>query len=280
MAPKPICFVLMPFGVKPDSSGTPVNFDVVYEEIYKPAAENLGLQPIRADEEQVGGIIHKPMFERLILSPYAVADLTTGNPNVLYELGVRHAVRPRTTVLTFAQGRRLPFDVQPLRAVPYALNDAGRPEDPSAAVRAVVARLREALAREEIHDSPLYQLVDGYPDVSHEKTDVFRDVVEYSVKAKASLKAGREMGTDGVRAAEADLGEVRHLEPGVAVDLMLSYRAVKAWEDMIRVVELMDPVLQQTPMVQEQLGFALNRAGRTPRLRPCSERNRRARRKQ
>ena len=62
------------------------------------------------------------MFERLILCEYAVADLTTANANVFYELGVRHAVRPWSTVLLFAEGgSQLPFDVAPLRALPYSL---------------------------------------------------------------------------------------------------------------------------------------------------------------
>ena len=47
-----------------------------------------GLEPLRADEEQAGGISHKPMFERLVLCDYAVADLTAANANVFYELGV------------------------------------------------------------------------------------------------------------------------------------------------------------------------------------------------
>ena len=54
---------------------------------------------MRADEEMAGGIIHKPMFERLILCEYAVADLTAANAKVCYELGVRHAVRPGCIVL-------------------------------------------------------------------------------------------------------------------------------------------------------------------------------------
>jgi hypothetical protein len=57
---------------------------------------------VRADEEMAGGIIHKPMFERLILCEYAVADLTAANANVFYELGVRHGGRPGCTVLLFA----------------------------------------------------------------------------------------------------------------------------------------------------------------------------------
>jgi hypothetical protein len=92
--PQSLCFVLMPFGKKPGQAGSLIDFDSVYRELIAPAITAAGLEPLRADEEMTGGIIHKPMFERLILCEYAVADLTTANANVFYELGVRHAVRP------------------------------------------------------------------------------------------------------------------------------------------------------------------------------------------
>src|SRR6516162_2590001 len=125
---KPLCFVLMPFGRKPDADGRIIDFDAVYEQFIKPAIEAAELESIRADEERVGGIIHKPMFERLILCEFAVADLTTANANVFYELGVRHAVRPASTVLLFSGNSRLPFDVDLLRALPYWLTSAGLPD--------------------------------------------------------------------------------------------------------------------------------------------------------
>ena len=76
---------------KPDPSGGPdIDFDRIYQSAIKPGIEGAGLQPIRADEEELGGIIHRPMFERLLVCAYALADLTTSNANVLYELGVRH----------------------------------------------------------------------------------------------------------------------------------------------------------------------------------------------
>ncbi|MEX2566057.1 MAG: hypothetical protein WD431_08955, partial [Cyclobacteriaceae bacterium] len=89
---KPLCFVVMPFNIKKDAEGNEVNFDRVYRDFIKPAIEAADMEPIRADEETVNGIIHKPMYERLILCDYAVADLTTANANVFYELGIRHAV--------------------------------------------------------------------------------------------------------------------------------------------------------------------------------------------
>ena len=112
----------MPFGRKPDAAGRMVDFDRVYEELIAPAVAAADLEPLRADEEMTGGIIHKPMYERLILCEYAVADLTTANANVFYELGLRHAVRKWSTLLIFAEGgSQLPFDVAPLRAMPYKL---------------------------------------------------------------------------------------------------------------------------------------------------------------
>src|SRR3982751_3566418 len=133
--PNDLCFVLMPFGKKPDVSGTLVDFDAVYHDLIAPAIREAELEPIRADEEMSGGIIHKPMFERLILSRYAIADLTTANANVFYELGIRHAARPGSTILFSAAGRgQLPFDVAPLRAIPYRLDGSGAPADVDASV--------------------------------------------------------------------------------------------------------------------------------------------------
>src|SRR5512132_2614367 len=131
---RPLCFILMPFGSKPDPTGRPnIDFNRVYEEAIKPAVEHAGMEPLRADEEKTGGIIHKPMFERLLLCEYAVADLTTANPNVFYELGVRHALRPWSTVLIFAVGGRLPFDVAPQRALPYKISPGGAPDNAESA---------------------------------------------------------------------------------------------------------------------------------------------------
>ena len=81
MSLKPLCFVVMPFGQKPDpAGGAAIDFDRIYTTALAPAIEDADMEPIRADEERTGGIIHKPMFERLILCDYAVADPTTAKP--------------------------------------------------------------------------------------------------------------------------------------------------------------------------------------------------------
>ncbi|MEX2512661.1 MAG: hypothetical protein WD398_07140 [Cyclobacteriaceae bacterium] len=57
---KPLCFVVMPFNIKKDAEGNEVNFDLVYRDFIKPAIEKADMEPIRADEETVNGIIHSP----------------------------------------------------------------------------------------------------------------------------------------------------------------------------------------------------------------------------
>ena len=255
-----LCFALMPFGRKPDGTGASIDFDAVYRELIAPAIQDAALDPIRADEEMTGGIVHKPMFERLILCEYAVADLTLANANVFYELGVRHAVRPYSTVLLYASGTRLPFDVQLDRALPYSFDRAGGLAD----VQATRKRLADRLiaAREASVDSPVFQLIEGFPDVERLKTDVFRDQARYSQQWKERLARSRSEGIDAVRRAERDLGDLRDVEAGILIDLFLSYRAVKGYQEMVSLAERIPRPLAMTPMVREQLGLALNRLGR------------------
>lgn len=268
---KPLCFVLMPFGTKKDPSGGPdINFDTIYEMAIRPAIDDAGLELVRADEERTGGIIHKAMFERLMLCDYAVADLTTANPNVFYELGVRHAVRPATTLAIFATQQKLPFDVNYLRALPYELGEANRFTEREAGI------LRSSLDRrlEEIRsmatqglptDSPVFQLLGDYtaPDIARLKTDVFRERVHYATEIKRALanaRSFREM--EAATRIEQDLGDLDAVEAGVLVDLLLTYRALGQWQNMVALAERFPASLRRTVMVREQLGFALNRLGR------------------
>jgi len=256
---KPLCFVLMPFGVKPDETGRPIDFDAVYRTIIEPAVADAGLEAIRADEEVLGGSIHKPMFERLMLCEYAVADLTTGNPNVLYELGIRHAVRPRSTTVIFRDGTRLPFDLAPLRGLPY------RMDAPQEAAETLAERLREA--KQAHDDSPVYEMLDGLPrpEIAHIKTDVFRDRVNYSAKLKERLLQSRRRGKEGIadiHAVRAELGDLIDAEAGVLVDMFLSMRAVGAYQDMIDLYGEMPRPFQEARLVREQYGFALTRENR------------------
>ncbi|MCZ2148735.1 MAG: hypothetical protein LC126_13270 [Bryobacterales bacterium] len=226
---EPLCFVLMPFGRKTGADGRMIDFDRVYGDLIVPAIGAAGLRPLRADQEMAGGAIHKPMFERLVLSPFALADLTQSNANVYYELGVRHAFRPGSTVLLVAEGNRLPFDVQMPRTIHYKLDDAGAPTEAGAAQAAIAVFFVEA--KQGAAGSPIFQLIDGLKpaEVDHVKTDVFRERVEYSEVIKQKLAAAVRTSVEAVRAVEQELGPLEDVESGVLIDLLLSYRARSAW---------------------------------------------------
>lgn len=266
---KPLCFVLMPFGRKPEGTGRIIDFDAVYNQIIRPGVEAAGMEPIRADQEEIGGTIHKPMFERLMLCEYAVADVTGANPNVYYELGIRHALRPHSTVIIFAENTTLPFDIAQQRGAPYRLDTNGGVVDGDGDSAMIAQRLRTA--NENTHDdSPLFQMIDGMPriEVDHAKTDIFRDRVAIAREYRDALEVARRQGVEAVRAVAADprLAELRNVEAGIIVDMLLSFRAVgtaEGCEEMVALHARMPKELQHARMVREQLGFALNRLGRS-----------------
>ncbi|MGH7846834.1 MAG: TRAFs-binding domain-containing protein [Candidatus Binatia bacterium] len=115
-------FVAMPFGVKQG-----IDFNQVYESYIKPALESAGFEVFRADEEMRAGNIRTDMFQELLLADLVVADLSVDNPNVWYELGVRHALRARGVIQIQCQREHLPFDVYVDRSLRYHIKD-GTPD--------------------------------------------------------------------------------------------------------------------------------------------------------
>ncbi|TMU57471.1 TRAFs-binding domain-containing protein [Flagellimonas algicola] len=260
---KPLCFVLMPFGIKVDKKGRSIDFNQVYELLIKPAIEVCNLEPIRADEELLGGTIHTPMFERLILCDYAIADLTSLNANVFYELGLRHAIKAHTTIPIFAFDTDLPFDLKMQRTLPYNLIDNGELSETEDDRNKLVEHLKYCIANKHT-DSPVFQLIDGWQvshNLSREKTDVFREQAVYDNDLKEKLSNARITGNDAVLNMVEELKPINEKSVGVVIDLFLSLRGISAWDSMIECYEDMDKPLQKTKLVQEQLGLALNRSG-------------------
>jgi hypothetical protein len=90
--------VLMGFGVKVDhKTNLSLDLDKTYR-IIRAAVEAAGLECIRADDIVHAGMIDKPMYQNLLRADVAIADLSTSNENAIYELRVRHALKPRTTI--------------------------------------------------------------------------------------------------------------------------------------------------------------------------------------
>ena len=115
------CFILMPFATE---------FDRVYFDAIKPAALEaaadikITMSVSRADEYASPSHITRDIIEMLCRCTCAIADLTGGNPNVFYELGVVHAMGDKTIMI--AQNlAELPFDLRNYRVLGYAPDDTG-----------------------------------------------------------------------------------------------------------------------------------------------------------
>jgi hypothetical protein len=258
-----LCFVIMPFGTKTSVGGRRINFDSVYETFIAPTVVAAGLEPLRADEELIGGIIHLPMFERILLCEFAIADLTTGNPNVAYELGIRHAVRPASTVLLTADVDRLPFDLAFGRVLSYRLTSDGN-VDASAVTeeKAALTQWLDAAKRDGITDSPLFQLIDGFdpPKVDHLKAESFTEAV--SAEREANRRISAAASSDELDVVAADLGPLAELPVGVSLHLFLARRDLSDFASMAAMFDHLPRVVQRTVLVREQYALALNRLGR------------------
>ena len=102
----------MGFGKKTDyPTGRVLDLDKSYKYIIKPAAEAAGYECIRADEIQHSGNINVPMYQQLLNADVVIADVSTYNANAFYELGVRHALKPYTTITIAEDKLVFPFDV-------------------------------------------------------------------------------------------------------------------------------------------------------------------------
>ena len=157
----PHAFIAMPFGTKPGADGNAIDFNRIYAELLKPALEAAGCEVFRADDEQRAGDIRTDMFQELLVADLVLADLTLDNPNVWYELGVRHALRARGVILVQGPRPTSPFDIYTDRKLRYRLKD-GAP-DPAflGADRALLTAMARATlgASAQRKVSPVYTLL-------------------------------------------------------------------------------------------------------------------------
>jgi len=261
MTEQPLCFIVMPVGRKKDATGRAVDFDAVYERLVVPAVRAAGLEPVRAEDARTGGITQRHTYERLMQCEYLVADLTTADAGVYYQLGVRHALRPRCTVLILAaKSARIPFDPDLLHGVHYRVSAQGRPEY-EARYRAILTE-RLVAARKGPTDSPFFQLIPEQPWIDPGEPPELRAKLSYQAEMKQRLAKARAQGGEAIREVERQMGDLALVESGIVIDLFLSYRAVNWWNEMVDLAQRMPPELAATVQVQEQVGLALSRSDR------------------
>jgi tetratricopeptide (TPR) repeat protein len=199
-------FVAMSYGTKEG-----IDFNSIYADLIRPGLEQAGLEVFRADEEIRAGDIRKDMFQELLVADLVVADLSIDNPNVWYELGVRHGLRARGVILIQRSDRPTrPFDVYTDRTLHYRLQD-GKP-DPAhleADRKALAEMARATLASWRGRKiSPVYALLDHLREPEWRSlllstSNEFKDAFDAWWRRVELARKGRRPGDILVLAEEA-----------------------------------------------------------------------------
>ena len=149
------CFVIMPFGKKKDIDGYEVDFDTVYHELIYKAVKELGVDCERCDEILGTGSIHKKMFRGIFDADVSIVDITSLNPNVFYELGVRHALHKHVTlVIRRNSNLPIPFNITGLNIFGYDIDSADGLESSRKKIRDVIQNGLNTQATDSIvHDA-------------------------------------------------------------------------------------------------------------------------------
>jgi tetratricopeptide (TPR) repeat protein len=256
-----VCFVVMGFGKKTDyESGRTLDLDATYEAIIRPAVEQAGLRCIRADEVTHSGVIDLEMYELLLRADLVVADISTGNPNAIYELGVRHALCPNSTIVMKEDAGRLYFDLDHVSTFHYrhlgediGAREAGR------AARDLQSLIEAALSSCK-PDSPVYTFLPRLrrPILSDEDFAELVDEMEAEQNRFADLirEAEQLAGNSDHFAAAAAFREANTLKPNdpfIVQQLALAtYKAaqpdpISALVEGIGIIAALDPDQSNDP---------------------------------
>ncbi len=189
------CFVVMGFGKKTDfETGRTLDLDKSYNYIIKPAVQAAGMECVRADEIPHSGVIDVPMYEQLLKADVVVADLSTSNKNAFYELGVRHALRPHTTIVICEDGAKsFPFDVNHVLIRQYHHMgegiDYGEVQRFSGALTKAINDILDQSPRP--NDSPVYTFLNGLtpPALAAAMQGVAEEVAKAAPVVEAAAQA-------------------------------------------------------------------------------------------
>jgi hypothetical protein len=264
---RPICFMVMPFGVKPTGLGpgegpAKVDFQALWFDVLEPAITDLGYEPVRADQE-LGALIIVDMIQRLAISDLVIADISIANANVYYELGVRHAAKPAHCVIIAAGWAKPVFDLAQIRHITYKL-----PKEKLSTAEA--EELRKTLVQEigpKINATgPVYEAVPGFPNADLARANAFaalvRKISAFQGKVKAAVSiADKAMRKARVLALADEYLATQPVIPSVALEVLLVVRDHAGWADVMNLVDRLPESLRNMPLVREQRALAIGKKG-------------------
>lgn len=192
-------FIVRPFGIKKVLTKTnqvvEFDFDKVERELIQPSMKLANLKGGTTAEVFEAGDIREDMFSSLLTADVVIADVTIHNANVFYELGIRHALRNKATVLLKCSGfDETPFDIIGYRYQNYQL------EQPAAVVDNLAKALKETISNNRV-DSPVFNIL---PSLQTQDPERFLALPSDFVNDVRSAEAAKQGGTLALLAEEAD----------------------------------------------------------------------------
>jgi hypothetical protein len=268
--PRPICFMIMPYGVKPsqkpDGVAAPdrIDFNRLWTAAFEPAIRQLGYDPVRADQD-LGAAIIKEMIERLAISDLVIADVTTPNGNVYYEVGVRHAAKRTDCVMIAADWTRPLFDINQMRQVRYPL-PAEQVDDATAEdIRRICV---EGVPRLALGQSPVFEFLPGYPKIDPRLASSFQQTLQELSAFQAEVLAARSLHKPECAAKALELRDRFYgggpVQAAVALELLYLIRDCTDWKTTLQFIDSLPVELQQqglVGLVKEQKALAQSQAG-------------------
>ena len=143
------CFVIAPIGEA--ESETRKRSDQVLKHVISPALKECGYTPTRADQISEPGMITSQVIQHIVDDDLVVADLTERNPNVFYELAIRHAIR-KPLVQLIKRGEQIPFDVAGTRTIHLDHRDL---DDAEEARKEIIAQVNTLEKDPSILETPI-----------------------------------------------------------------------------------------------------------------------------
>ena len=179
------CFVIMGFGIKTDfATGRKLDLNKSYKLLIKPVVEKKGLICIRADEILYAGSIDYQMYKELLDADLVIADLSTANVNAFYELGVRHALRRRTTIVISEDKYAYPFDLNHIKITSYTHLGEAIDYEEVLRFQQLLGDTIDAVLKIDDDDSPVYShLHELTPPLLQTKADEGNGFKKESIKS-------------------------------------------------------------------------------------------------
>jgi hypothetical protein len=180
-------FIIRPFGTKKDSSGMDIDFDHIHRELIGPALREAELSGETTGEIVEAGNIREDMFALIFEADLVVCDITILNANVFYELGIRHALRKKSTIMIKGRPTKdnTPFDLLTDRYLPYDIGNPGATKDK------LIETIQASLKSERETDSPIFQMLPTLPEADPSKVQpVPADFTEEVRRAEAAKSKG------------------------------------------------------------------------------------------